>query len=528
MYTWLTLLCALSVYFAARIWQLTVPQSDPGSWLPRPAGERAGGEGAPSKTVSHYAAPPYSEPGLREVAPLAIGYLLATLAAMYTHFYALLVIAAQDICVLWLYRRRWPWLVRWIAGQVILGLGFLVWLAPQIAYFSGRAQSRGAALGVGTLWQIISQTFVAFSLGFPAPADLFAALVPALIALLGGLTWLAMSRRPFVAIYLFLPVLLAWLTGPFLLFFHPRYLMEILPAFLIAVAAGAVWFGQKNRHALTSLVLTWLIFTSALSLAQLYTSPAYVKSGYRDMMSDLHARSRPGDVVFLLNPEQGALFDYYGDKSLPSLTFPPPAGSSNKQALAKVAREDKRIWLVQFGDAANWDPGGDLQSWLNGHAFRASHVSLIDTALDLYVIGQVEPSPIAPVDFGGLIRLSGYGLSAETLAPGDTLQIALSWQSEAPIDRDYTVFTHLIDAQGKVVAQFDGPPLGGAHPTSAWKPGETNVDRFGILLDPSTPPGTYQLEVGWYDLATLKRIPVLDPHGSPLDDRALLLHIEVH
>ena len=518
MYTWLTLWCALSVYFAARLWEVTTSQPfrshNPLSMHGEGVERSEGGEAPPASAL----------------VSLAAAYLLVTLAAMYTHFYALLIIAAQDVYVLWLYRRRPAWLTRWIAGQLILGLGFLVWLTPQLAYFTGRAQSRGDALGLTTLWQIVSQTATAFSVGFPAPAGLSAGLVLMLSVLAAGLIVLlrpAASRRPgpFTALYLFLPILLAWLTGPFLVFFHPRYLMEALPAFLIAVAAGLVWLGQGRRKAVSTLTLAALIVLSGLSLAQLYTSPIYAKSGYREMMADIAARERPGDVVFLLNPEQDALFDYYGDKRLPSLTFPPPPGTSD--GLATVARNDHRIWLVMFGDARAWDPGGDLQSWLNDHAFEASRDSLIDTQVELYVIGQVEPSPIPPVDFGGLIRLDGLGLSAQSVAPGETLQIALAWQSEAPMSRDYTIFTHLLDSQGRLVAQFDGPPLGGAHPTSSWRPGEKNVDRFGIPLDPSIPPGEYHLEVGWYDLSTLKRIPVLDSHGQPLADHAILSAITV-
>ena len=37
----------------------------------------------------------------------------------------------------------------------------------------------------------------------------------------------------------------------------------------------------------------------------------------------------------------------------------------------------------------------------------------------------------------------------------------------------------------------------------------------------------YQLEVGWYDLETLARIPVVDGQGNKIDDRAPLVQIEV-
>jgi hypothetical protein len=40
------------------------------------------------------------------------------------------------------------------------------------------------------------------------------------------------------------------------------------------------------------------------------------------------------------------------------------------------------------------------------------------------------------------------------------------------------VFVHVVDASGRLVAQGDGPPLGGAYPTSLWEPGELVEDEY--------------------------------------------------
>ena len=47
------------------------------------------------------------------------------------------------------------------------------------------------------------------------------------------------------------------------------------------------------------------------------------------------------------------------------------------------------------------------------------------------------------------------------LKPGGILGVTLYWRPTAPLDADYTVFVHVIDAQGNPIAQRDTPPQGG-------------------------------------------------------------------
>ena len=35
-------------------------------------------------------------------------------------------------------------------------------------------------------------------------------------------------------------------------------------------------------------------------------------------------------------------------------------------------------------------------------------------------------------------------------------------------------------------------------PTSTWKPNETVIDRYGVLIPPETPAGAYAVEIGLY------------------------------
>jgi hypothetical protein len=84
---------------------------------------------------------------------------------------------------------------------------------------------------------------------------------------------------------------------------------------------------------------------------------------------------------------------------------------------------------------------------------------------------------------------------------------------------DYTVFVHVEDAAGNIVAQTDLQPTGGVYPTSAWTPGHTLKDSYRLRIPEDTPPGEYRVLAGLYDPATGERLPLLDPSGAPIDNQ---------
>jgi len=115
------------------------------------------------------------------------------------------------------------------------------------------------------------------------------------------------------------------------------------------------------------------------------------------------------------------------------------------------------------------------------------------------------PNPLR-FDLGGRVRLAGYELSARVVRPGDTLELVLYWQALANMDRDYTVFTQLLDEEPRIWAQDDHQPLQGAYPTSRWAPGDVIRDVYRLRVREDTPPGVYRLEVGMYLLSTGERL----------------------
>jgi hypothetical protein len=123
---------------------------------------------------------------------------------------------------------------------------------------------------------------------------------------------------------------------------------------------------------------------------------------------------------------------------------------------------------------------------------------------------KVPPPAVAPtgdvlVRFGGAIGLARVQIptAAQT---GTPVSFTLVWQSLAPVNEDYTVFMHLVRADGTLAAAADGPPCAGLYLTSFWSPGDHIVDEHQWLV--TVPPGEYQVVGGLYRLDTGERLPV--------------------
>lgn len=114
----------------------------------------------------------------------------------------------------------------------------------------------------------------------------------------------------------------------------------------------------------------------------------------------------------------------------------------------------------------------------------------------------------------GPIRLVGYDIDRQTVAPGNTVLFTLYWQADAALDGEYAVYNHLTLPDSRdIVAQVDGPPLfDERRPTTTWNdPDETFISRtFTLTIPPETAPGEYRLISGFYRRADNVRLTSAD------------------
>jgi 4-amino-4-deoxy-L-arabinose transferase-like glycosyltransferase len=122
------------------------------------------------------------------------------------------------------------------------------------------------------------------------------------------------------------------------------------------------------------------------------------------------------------------------------------------------------------------------------------------------------------------VALIGYHVPDGPLAPGEALTVTFYWRALAEMNEAYTVFVHLLDADGALLGQGDGPPLDGDYPTFSWSPGEeladTHVVRANVDLDRGA-----RLSVGLYRVEDGIRLPVYAPTSARVPGDAILLDV---
>jgi hypothetical protein len=113
------------------------------------------------------------------------------------------------------------------------------------------------------------------------------------------------------------------------------------------------------------------------------------------------------------------------------------------------------------------------------------------------------------------IALLGYDLEPDALTPGDTLHLILYWQALNQISQPYTVFTHLVGPDGRLIGQQDNMPLHNTLPTTCWIQGEVIADPYDIRVNPRAPAGDYALGTGIYRWETGERLVATGPTVTP-------------
>jgi hypothetical protein len=195
------------------------------------------------------------------------------------------------------------------------------------------------------------------------------------------------------------------------------------------------------------------------------------------------------------------------------------------------------LGLVKGNDI--WDVGARLQprvrasAWANPLLADGSVAQMMRFRRSWELHEPIEerrafsPPPMAfrtEARFGGQADLAGYTLDRTRLQRGEPLALSLYWKAGSAPDRNvpYTVFVHVRDAAGNIVAQRDSMPGDGRLPATSWMPGEYVTDRHVIPLSGSLPPGPYEVALGLYRPDTGARLPVTGTPGLAQGDYVVL------
>jgi hypothetical protein len=467
-------------------------------------------------------------------------YVSLSLAALFTHFYTVGVLAANSIAlgIAALRSRNLRRMVDWVVAHGAIALIFGGWFfGLQARYVRSSAASRSRIVPefneiLSNVWRGIEGLW--FGLRADGSTQLIALGLFAL-ALLGvmGYWWAnkrgeAMLIGGWIALSLGLVLLTAGKTG-IVSDFSPRYfLFAVLPLFLgLSKFVSQVIESLSRVHLrsplvpMTQLLIYSLVLSPALfgNLQLLDTS--WQKSRYDALVADLRARSNPGDAVVMVNSDQFVLMDYYGPTNLPQWIVDNNALNGDAKALndqfTQFTKDAQRVWLVNYGWAMSLRGSSPIEQMLAAKGVRTYAQGYQDVALALYDLQAVgDDAPITPQDitFDNQIKLTGVRNRANTYRPGDALTLDLFWRALQKPNADYTVFMHLRRASdGGQIAAFDSTPVNGTSPTSSWSAGQSITDTRAVQIPADAAPGEYDVIIGWYLYPSFERL-TLDGSGA--------------
>ncbi len=158
----------------------------------------------------------------------------------------------------------------------------------------------------------------------------------------------------------------------------------------------------------------------------------------------------------------------------------------------------------------DWSRLTELKPASGGQSLPA----LIITAGQLTSGGlESKPEVEAHYRLGEAIELVGYDAPRIDRQQG-TLIYRLYWRVLQALPEDYTVFAHLLAADGAQIGQGDSPPFAGDYPTSAWRPGEAFVEERSLQLEGDAGTRAAMLALGMYRLSDGTRLPVVDANAQ--------------
>ena len=474
-------------------------------------------------------------------------WVLATAAALYSHYFTLFIVVAQMVYVLVSWLRRRVSLKPWLWRALGLGLLFLPWallmvgglLSVDPALRTGavaagpNAPVSGGILatllqgraGMVSLPVILRQSLISFGpsdfTGLEATPWLALGFVLVAVAGLWQAPRPAWRWKLWLILVFCLPLILGFLIGfPANRPFWIKYFGVASPAFYLLMALGlAVLLSGRYRWIAGAVLIAGMVGLSVFSLRNYYREAGYGRYDIRPYIEYLEAAALPDDAL-LINPwTHFPTFWYYyraggsAAETGPTVHYPLDWTDAG-QELEAIAELDTGVWVIK-NMPNDLDADGAIEGWLARHAFPTTTIWADNVRIRYYSLpgpgaaGQLEVShrEAVPV-FDSQIALDGYRIAPQTRYHRRDLQLTLFWHALVAPHESYSVYAQLVDEQGRIWGQSDSPPRAGFYPTGGWAPGEWVEDRLGLPALPGTPPGTYWVRLGLHGANDGTRLPV--------------------
>jgi len=365
-----------------------------------------------------------------------------------------------------------------------------------------------------------------------------------------------------ITVLLFAGAVFAYMTistaGP-----NGRFFFPALSAFALVVALGVLEW-SRTHEALATAMLTLAMLSLALYALYGILTPAYARP---QLLSESQIGSTAnrvdvqlGDAVRVLGSEVSRSEVQPGDSVTVSVYWEALRPIDHSYAVyvhlidGEGVIEAQRDTYPGLGSYPTilWQPGRvfvdhypvhipetayaplDLMVRVglyerDGERLRAADGDDGITAAQLILLPHTGDYPNATfINFDDKVALLGYTLDRRSAQPGESITLTTYWQALGPTDFDYRIFAHVAPGGTDTVwARATDGPVFSTYPLSRWSEGEIVIDERELAIDPHTPPGVYDLQLGWFGKPSSYRLPILAEDGHWIGTHVDLTRVRV-
>lgn len=476
-------------------------------------------------------------------------YVVTTTLGLYVHLAAVLILAAEIIAGIVIWRRA-------NLSRRSMAISFAALVLPYLPLALWETQVVASGSGVSDwypsvgLVEIVQVILTKFSINrVSAPWEIIATTTLVLLAIAGLLPSRSDkspdrefgTRQQWLLIYMAVPILLLYAINLRVPIFHDRYLLVILPAYYLLAGSGLAFLRGKLVPVMAAGVIL-CSFVSYQALVEINYASTPQKEDWRGIVQYVQQRARLKDVVFVLPGYMRTAFEYYYVQSnLPqygALAAAPSVRDEDfdyrnmDKGLSEIVHGHDRVWLVVSPERAPMDdPDGKIREWFDGNLHLFDVQSFNGAKVYRYScngpfqVWSPPPTHSNEIKFGDQLRLFGFDLDMPSgkaeVEQGKFLFVTLYWQALQKMQTEHTISVQVVGQDGKVVSQRDIGPLDGYYPTNKWTRGESVRDYHDLYIRYDVPPGTYRVQVAVYPPG--EPGTRLAAQGSGIADNAALL-----
>ena len=302
-----------------------------------------------------------------------------------------------------------------------------------------------------------------------------------------------------------IPLFLGYLLNSFHQFFFPRFLLYLVPFVLLLAGIGLQTLNHIWRWSWLVGLALFLIATQP-GLWRYYHHSTGNAGEWRPITQTIKSIARDGDALVYawawvpgyVEADVDNQFDYELAHYTPD---------SRPVELAQLLKTYERVWLLDYLSNP-YDTTNANARWLLENSALAHNYSYETGHMSLFVSPSAVLNP-ATADTQQATFENGYRLQFAPLkaqaTPNQPIAVELIWHANTPSEQSLTVFLHLLDQHGQLVAQRDSYVQNGLRPfDSNWDAPVT--EWRGLLLPSELAEGVFSVYIGLYAAENGQRV----------------------